>query len=393
MAGPVWERDSGEYRVALYEYRDRRPGRAPRFVSLHTWRTPGADAPSRTACGGDLALALADCETHWRRYLAGEVRAPDPPPLTVGKLIDAFCARTERRDGRPIVDATREAYRYHLGHLKAETGGGALALDRLGRVHVERALLRLPAQSSRRAIMLDCRACLRWGAERWPDVVRDVTRGMHVHVEQEIRPWFRRPEIPVFLAGCRPSHQIRAALLIQTGLRVGEALALRWEWVHRGGIGRAVLSVPAVDRVSGFHCKGKRARAVPLSRAAEAALDAAREHWGPTGYVLHGEPSPPSRTGWWHDQNEACERAGVPHVDVHGLRRTAGALWLLAGVGIHTVSRWLGHSSVLTTERSYAGLDEAAALAAMDSVDAAEELPTVPARELARDPTDQPIGQ
>ncbi len=38
---------------------------------------------------------------------------------------------------------------------------------------------------------------------------------------------------------------------------------------------------------------------------------------------------------------------------MHGLRHTAGSLWLEADLSLPTVSRRLGHASVNTTERIY----------------------------------------
>ncbi|PPG07099.1 MULTISPECIES: tyrosine-type recombinase/integrase [unclassified Rathayibacter] len=41
---------------------------------------------------------------------------------------------------------------------------------------------------------------------------------------------------------------------------------------------------------------------------------------------------------------------------VHDLRHTAASLWLAAGFQPYEVSRWLGHSSVTTTDTIYAHL-------------------------------------
>ena len=60
----------------------------------------------------------------------------------------------------------------------------------------------------------------------------------------------------------------------------------------------------------------------------------------------------------------------ITRVDTHGLRRTAGARWLAAGVPIFLVSKWLGHASVVTTERHYAGICEATHVAYIERMDA-----------------------
>lgn len=44
---------------------------------------------------------------------------------------------------------------------------------------------------------------------------------------------------------------------------------------------------------------------------------------------------------------------------IHGFRRTAGAILIWSGVDIYRVSKFLGHSSVMVTERHYVDLPPA----------------------------------
>jgi integrase len=81
----------------------------------------------------------------------------------------------------------------------------------------------------------------------------------------------------------------------------------------------------------------------------------------------------------------------VADIDTHGLRRTAGALWLYAGVDIYTVAKWLGHASVQTTEKAYAGVVDARHAAQIALVNAAAEVPKVASgRPKAASPTASP---
>ncbi len=45
--------------------------------------------------------------------------------------------------------------------------------------------------------------------------------------------------------------------------------------------------------------------------------------------------------------------AKVRRIKFHGLRHTAGSLWIEAGVSLLRASRWLGHSHMRTTEKIY----------------------------------------
>ena len=49
-------------------------------------------------------------------------------------------------------------------------------------------------------------------------------------------------------------------------------------------------------------------------------------------------------------------KAGIENASLHTLRKTTGALLVQSGVDIYRVSKYLGHSTVTTTERHYAGL-------------------------------------
>lgn len=50
---------------------------------------------------------------------------------------------------------------------------------------------------------------------------------------------------------------------------------------------------------------------------------------------------------------DLCTTTKVRQIKLHGLRHTAGSLWIHAGVPLLQVSRWLGHSSMKTTEQIY----------------------------------------
>ena len=124
---------------------------------------------------------------------------------------------------------------------------------------------------------------------------------------------------------------------------------------------------------------------MPLSKAAEGWLEQAGEMWGGTGFVLHARDVP-IRPDNLHRESVAASTTArlksrgpdreviygdyITRVDTHGLRRTAGARWLAAGVPIFLVSKWLGHASVVTTERHYAGICEATHVAYIERMDA-----------------------
>lgn len=48
-----------------------------------------------------------------------------------------------------------------------------------------------------------------------------------------------------------------------------------------------------------------------------------------------------------------CKKANVPVISIHGLRHTHASLLLFAGVSIASVARRLGHSNMVTTQKTY----------------------------------------
>lgn len=171
------------------------------------------------------------------------------------------------------------------------------------------------------------------------------------------RPTFYRPEQAAALIAGAPSSQGRllVALLVRHGQRVSSVCQLRWSDVD---LAQAVVHYPAV--------KTGEALTLPLDmdtakllKASAAIAATGEEYVFPAVRVgKHGRRHL-SYTGARLILQEACRRAGVPYRGLHELRRTCVTTLLRAGVPLHVVSKQVaGHSSVATTVRSYAGVDD-----------------------------------
>ena len=323
------------------------------------------------------ADAVEACRLLWRNYRAGILEAPVPAPQTLGQLVQRFLDRPATKRGRDLSPKTKRAYASHLQSL-VKVAGENCPIHHLSAGHIRAAVQRPTSKASAASYLRSSRAMVRWAiSQRWLDL--DVTADVTVDPgPQVVRPFLQPEEVDAFLVRCPPAHRIRAALILETGMRAGEAVHMRWEWIVRG-IGRPAIRIPAADSSSGWLAKGRRIRNIPLSSRAQEALDEAAERWGAKGFVLHGHPTPIRTDNWHADTVIACKRAEVTKIDTHGLRRTAGVLWLAAGLSIFEVSRLLGHGSVVTTERAYAGIADQAWTSVMDRVDARAELPQVAA--------------
>lgn len=191
-------------------------------------------------------------------------------------------------------------------------------------------------------------------------------------------------EVKAFLAGAEGLRFANVLqLILGTGLRRGEALALRWSDVNTGRSEAGIKGslVRRDGRLIVADTKSARSRrTVSLSPAMVQLLlrhralqtverRVAANLWHDTGFVFAtelGQPADPRNL--LRTTTIASTKAGLPHVGVHTLRHTYATVALLHGVPIHVVSRNLGHSSIAITADVYGYLTDEAAQAAAQTV-------------------------
>lgn len=346
-------RRSLRYRVDAY-YRGKRTG------TLVQETFSGASAQDAAA---EFAGIL------WMDYATGAHVHPPARPHTLGELLARFLERTTSKKGRPLSPRTMRAYESHTSGWLA-VAGAQCPLSLLTAAQVEDAIERPASPVSQQQYLTSIRAVIRWGV-REGFLSEDITARLQADPgDHRMRPYLQPPDWYDYLEQCAPAWQIRAGLILETGLRAAEAAHLHWSWVHRG-VGMGTIQVPGRCPVTGFRSKARRRRTVPLSDAAAAWLADAEARWGTDGFVLHDRPAPLRTDNWRRASRSACERAGLEAVDTHGLRRSAGVRWLSVGLSIYDVSRLLGHSSVEVTERSYADIAHGHLAEAIAKVNAA----------------------
>jgi integrase len=184
--------------------------------------------------------------------------------------------------------------------------------------------------------------------------------------------------------GLRYSAVLR--LILGTGLRRGEALALRWADVDlTRGEARVTGSLVRLDGelVVAETKTARSRRIVSLSpamitlltshRATQAAERLrASNLWSDSGFVFtteFGRPADPRNL--LRAVKIASAKSGLDPIGVHTLRHTYATVALLNGVPLHVVSRNLGHSSITITADTYGHLTDEAAQAAAVTVSAA----------------------
>ncbi|WP_052091408.1 tyrosine-type recombinase/integrase [Modestobacter caceresii] len=157
-------------------------------------------------------------------------------------------------------------------------------------------------------------------------------------------------------------------LLVHTGLRRGEALALRWVDVDldrgtlrvRGTLARidGVLVVTEPKTAKSNWLVPISAPAEHLLRDVQRAQAAERLHsgsvWRETGYVFtteFGEPCDPRNAV--RAFKVAAAQAGLTDAGLHTLCHSAASVMLTRGVPLKVVSDILGHSSIAITGDVY----------------------------------------
>ena len=182
----------------------------------------------------------------------------------------------------------------------------------------------------------------------------------------------RLAEIDRYLDACSDHYRPLAELLIGTGARISEALAVKWPDLD---LDHAVVRIYRQSDGDGgtAQTKGKRFRVVDRPAPGR---DAARPSRPPPGarrgrrrlgvsltpvargrYAGRTQAAPPHRmtVHGWHEQ--ALEDAGLRDTPLHCTRHTAAAAWLATGHPLVFVQRQLGHRSISTTEEHYAHLE------------------------------------
>jgi integrase len=205
-----------------------------------------------------------------------------------------------------------------------------------------------------------------------------VQRLPPAHIE---RDYLRLDEIPRYLDACSDVFRPLAELLIGSGLRISEALALRIAdleleetdgtvVVYRSRKSDAIGSTKS-DRFRSVEI-GPSLCAVLRDQIARRAELAACERATAVLFVMPVRAVKRSQGRWesagvgqpldrntvsrdWH--KDALEDAALRDMPLHALRHTAAAAWLAAGNSLMYVQRQLGHADISTTERYYGHLE------------------------------------
>jgi integrase len=180
--------------------------------------------------------------------------------------------------------------------------------------------------------------------------IRGIAR---IEAPDRVYTWVQtKEEITKLLLECPKGIREIATLAIGTGMRLDELLHLhhadisierRLITVHRGGQGST---------------KSGKARRVPiLDSLLPFVRELALNRDGATLVFPGDQGKPRTKPGVREPFKQAVSRAGLPkELRFHDLRHSFASHWVLDGGDIFRLSKILGHSSVVVTQKTYAHL-------------------------------------
>jgi integrase len=176
-------------------------------------------------------------------------------------------------------------------------------------------------------------------------------------------------------------------LILYTGLRMGEALALKWADVDFGlkriKVDNNIVMAknrkkkkdtdPNIILIEQDTTKTKKGvRYVGLSKKAYNALEQLKsmKYYNPEGYVLTTANNTPIRPrNLQNTFDSILDKASINHNGLHVLRHTFASMLFKKGVDVKTVSELLGHADVRTTYNTYIHLIQEQKNKAIDLLD------------------------
>ncbi len=192
---------------------------------------------------------------------------------------------------------------------------------------------------------------------------------------------FSAEELQRFRDGIPAGHRLRLLVIlgIETGARVAELLALRYEDLAGGSmiINKSLAEIDPIKTPDGSREKTRAeilatktlhsVRAVPLSEYAQKEI-AAHKKWHTAemrknGYKTDFVFTTASGSLYYKSTVRTafyrlCKRVGVEPRGFHTFRHTFGSRLAAAGVPIQTVSQLMGHSDISVTAAYYINVPE-----------------------------------
>lgn len=307
---------------------------------------------------GEAALFLAEAEVH---RAAGDLLDVSGARAPIGPLGDDWLASQVQL--KPSSWAVVEvAWRIHVVPVWATWRVGDIRFSDIQKWINELSATRSATVTRRAHGVL---AGILDFAVRDHRIRSNPARGVKLPRRQSKQRQYLTHQQVELLAQQAASHATLVLLLAYTGLRWGEAVALRTGSLDRSRR-RLLIRANAVN-VRGTIVPGTpkshAVRTVPYPAFLDQMMSAQCEEKRDADLVFgNGDvfmPTPTPRDGWFASARARAARIDSEfpsHLTLHDLRHTAASLAIAAGANVKEVQRMLGHASAAMTLDTYADL-------------------------------------
>jgi integrase len=186
-------------------------------------------------------------------------------------------------------------------------------------------------------------------AHEW-GLLAAVPRVRWLRVAEQPYKCLKREEVERLISATRPGYwRALVTFIADTGVRFGEAAALRWADLSLDSEASCARIVRGSARGLIGPTKTGRVRTVPLTRRTRSELRSLDRRGELVFAKLDGGVARSEHT--CDVLQRYCDRAGVPRVGWHGLRHTFATLLCQGGVPLRNVQELLGHTTIVMTSR------------------------------------------
>lgn len=343
--GSIFRRGEGYVAQVLDGYRD--DGK-PRYRQV------------RVKTQAEAAKVLND----YNAKVAAGVPIPDGKVLRLGKWLDLWLEDHVRPNREP------KTYAYYKLQVDARLKPhlGSMDIRRVRAADVARVFRLMEEEGASKSTLTAARRTLRAAINVAVknDLCADnpVTKTYAPKVDRKKKVYFDAGQAQALLAALRGSPiENLVRFTLATGVRVGESCGVTWANVDLSR--SSVLIESQLQWVGGeLRLKGlkteKGVRTMPLvghslqAVQAEKARQTVEGYENPLGLVFLNSRGRPMDPKYVNERlHVALEAAGLPMTGMHSLRHSAATFMLMAGLNLHQVSRYLGHSQIALTSNLY----------------------------------------
>jgi integrase len=286
-----------------------------------------------------------------QNLLADDVAGRDPfagPPPTFAEFSERWMRDYVIPNNRPATQ--RDKIIALRAHLLPEFG--RLRLDEISVARIDAfKAKKVGAHLAPKTVnnLLSMLHCALATATDW-GLLRTTPRAKWLRLPVQGYHYLSADDVQKLLAATRPGlWQVLVLFLVRTGVRFGEAAALRWDDLELRGTEPVAHIRRGVNRGFVGPTKTGRPRDVPLVREVVAALD---EYHHDRPYVFSRPDGafirPDVTRKYLH---RICARAGIPLVSWHALRHTFATELTARGAPLRAVQELLGHTTIMMTSR------------------------------------------